>query len=48
MFVIMIVITFQNIFYLKIYRNIFFLKKLFLTSIYQNDKKTLKKFIESK
>jgi hypothetical protein len=41
---IIVAVVFQSIFYLKIHHNniFFILKNLFLTSIYQNNMKTLK------
>jgi hypothetical protein len=37
-----VAVSFQSIFYSKIYQNNIFLKKLFLTSAHQNDLKTQK------
>jgi len=42
-----LVMVFKNVFYLKIYQNIF-LKKLFLISAHQNDMKIQKKLIWNK
>jgi hypothetical protein len=45
MFESMIVVVVQNIFYLKIHQNNFFIfKKIFLISAHQNDINTTKKF----
>jgi hypothetical protein len=41
----MVAVTFQSAFHLEIDQNIFFFKKSFLISAYQNDLKTFKKIL---